>query len=346
MWNIIFLCILLFEIFPFARTALLYCFFLFWAGIFIVITIICNLPIFAIIDWAYLNSDWVFNQDIHHTTCPSNTTTAILQREADDAARISTAEWLDSQRAIIDFRFFSPSSSDRGPDLQTRLELRAQANSRLVRAFGVDNSLTTSFISTHKQFHARAARLISEASRDPGRWTRLYGLAKGVLKRDVMDARAVKKPLSLADCARRMCLVVVLVDNFGEEGLVHGTGSVLGKIAARVNDAWVRSKCDDGGERDEILEGMIKGLGLREDKGRGNVLEVEEVLGIIMPQYETLWRVVLLTFVTAFHRQVRKENLDRAETVPGCLGGGEKETEALKLAMVSHPFSVACLGGD
>ncbi|KAK1830714.1 hypothetical protein QBC39DRAFT_260213 [Podospora conica] len=241
--------------------------------------------------------------------------------------------WLNTQRAIVDFSFFSSPDAPL-PDLSTRLELRAQANARLVRAFGITNSLTTSSIDTNQQFHDKATRLINQASQDPDRWTRLYSLAEGLLKQDVVHTRLAAKPLGLADCVRRMCLAVVLVDNFGDEGIVHEKGGLLGEIAARVNEVWVKSKCDVGGEggRDEGLEEMIGGLGLRDNKGQGELLRVEEILGIIMPQYETLWRVVLLTFVTAFHRQARKENAERVKGVPGCLGKKGTEEEALKVA--------------
>lgn len=274
------------------------------------------------------------------------TTTSATAVDATDEARhlstatwSGTAAWIDTQRAIVDFRFFSPHGPPL-PDAAIRLELRAQANARLVRAFGINNSLTTSSVHIHKQFYDKATALINEASQDPDRWTKLYNLAGGLLKQDIVEALLAAQPLGLADGVRKMCLSVVLADNFGEDAIVRVERDVLGRIAGKVNAVWVRSKCEQEGDggRDEVLEEMIAGLGLRGDRGHGEELRVEEVLGIIMPQYETLWRVVLLTFVTAFHRQPRQENVKRVEGVPGCLGKGDEE--ALKLAMVSAVLSI------
>lgn len=279
----------------------------------------------------------------HYSTWTTTSATAVdatnEARQVSTATWTDTAAWLDTQRAIVDFRFFSPHGPPL-PDAAIRLQLRAEANARLVRAFGIENSLTTSSVHVHKQFYDKATALINEANHNPGRWLKLYDLAGGVLKQDIVDAVLSAQPLGLADCVRKMCLSVVLADNFGEEAIVFVERDLLGKIAGKVNEVWVRSKCEEGGGggRDEGLEEMINGLGLRGHRGQGEVLRVEEVLGIIMPQYETLWRVVLLTFVTAFHRQPRQENVKRVEGVPGCLGKGDEE--ALKLAMVSAVFSV------
>lgn len=341
MADFIFSCIFHFLAHPLETcvVALLCC--LYWIALFIIDIIwtwphLCALALMAFGLSKALNE--TFDQYSRWTT-PS----ATAVDAADDALQVSTATWsdtaawLDTQRAIVDFRFFSPHGPPL-PDVAIRLRLRAEANARLVRAFGIENSLTTSSFHVHKQFYDKATALINEANHNPGRWLKLYDLAGGLLKQDIVGAVLAAQPLGLADCVRKMCLSVVLADNFGEDAIVRAERDVLGKIASKVNKVWVQSKCekDGGGGRDADLEEMINGLGLRGDRGQGEALRVEEVLGIIMPQYETLWRVVLLTFVTAFHRQPRQENVKRVEGVPGCLGKGDEE--ALKLAMVSAVF--------
>jgi len=337
MMEFIVWCIVFVVFFPFGKTAL-FNLFLYWIYL---ILLCCILAIISVIIWAWPLILALFAWlclNLYYANVLSNlpqwqATAATAIEYTAEARQASTATWLDTQRAIIDFSFFSPPGAPL-PDAPTRLELRAQANARLVRAFGITNSLTTSSTHIHKRFQEKAARLINEANQDPGRWTKLYRLAEEVLEGDIVFNLITAEPLGLADCVRRMCLAVVLADNFGDEVIVHAEGGVLGRIAARVNKVWVRSKCDQEGEggRDEVLEDMIVGLELRENRGQGEVLRVGEVLGIIMPQYETLWRVVLLTFVTAFHRQAREENVKRVEGVPGCLGKGDGEV--LKLAQV------------
>ncbi len=114
-------------------------------------------------------------------------------------------------------------------------------------------------------------------------------------------------------------------------------------ITREINTQWMRSKCDPDLPRSRLLTESLESLrltkcakGEREADLREEKVTPEEALGIIMPQYETLWRVVLLTFVTAYHRQGRKENVLRGEDVPSCLGNSMRESEALKLAKVRH----------
>lgn len=342
MADFLFSCIFHFLAHPLetSMAALLCC--LYWNALFL-INIMWTWPHLCALALMAFGLHKAFEESFgHYSTWITTSATAIdatdEARQVSTATWTDTAAWLDTQRAIVDFRFFSPHGPPL-PDAAIRLQLRAEANARLVRAFGIENSLTTSSVHVHKQFYDKATALINEASQDPDRWTKLYDLAGGLLKQDIVDAVLSTQPLGLADCVRKVCLSVVLADNFGEEAIVLVERDVLGKIAGKVNEVWVRSKCEKGGEggRDEGLEEMINGLGLRGDRGQGEVLRVEEVLGIIMPQYETLWRVVLLTFVTAFHRQPREENVKRVEGVPGCLGKGDEE--ALKLAMVSAVLS-------
>jgi hypothetical protein len=97
----------------------------------------------------------------------------------------------------------------------------------------------------------------------------------------------------------------------------------------------------------ERLNSAIASLSIRSpfkdeftEKDQDALLTPAEVLSILMPQYETLWRVVLLTFVSAYHRQpaAYHDAVQRTADVPACLGDPAREGEALKLAKVKkHP---------
>lgn len=247
-------------------------------------------------------------------------------RPIEPATQQPVEEWLRIQRSRVDFSFLG---TPRLP-LQARLTLRAQANRRLVSAFGIANSLTTSSPEVHTLFLKEASRVLGVGG--GSRWPNLYSVAEFLLERDVDTMKGQNSPLSLADCAQRLCLTVVLVDNFGIDArdIPPETARF---IATEINRQWLYSKCDASTAKSEDLNTTLRDLGLRAKDGP--VLTPEQVLGIVMPQYETLWRVVLLTFVTAYHRQLRPENISRGADVPDCLGDPNREAEAVKLAKVS-----------
>lgn len=234
-------------------------------------------------------------------------------------------EWLRKQRAIVDFTYFGTPR----PPLQARLALRAQPNQRLVSAFGITNSLTTTSIHIHNDFLRMASEIIN--SGDATRWSGLYEAAEKLLNRDAGDVR--EDGLALADCAQRLCLVVVLFDNFGLDPMSIPIDTARA-ITRTINSQWLASKCNQATPKSQHLGNLLDNLGLRGKKG--DVLAAEEVLGIIMPQYETLWRVVLLTFVTAYHRQYQPDFVAMVRDVPACLGNKLQEKDALQLAQVSR----------
>lgn len=122
-------------------------------------------------------------------------------------------EWLREQRSIVDFTFLGTPQ----PSLQARLTLRARPDQRLVSAIGITNSLTTSSIDVHTGFKRMSSEIISPGDAGRMRWSKLYGVAENLLHRDAMAMH--KDGLALADCAQRLCLAVVLVDNFGVDAM-------------------------------------------------------------------------------------------------------------------------------
>jgi len=240
---------------------------------------------------------------------------------------LSIKEWLREQRSIVDFTFLGTLQ----PPLQERLDLRAGPNQRLVSAFGITNSLTTSSIDVHNDFRRMSSEIISPGEAGRMRWSKLYKVAESLLHRDAIGMH--EDGLALADCAQRLCLAVVLVDNFGLD-VMSIPINVLRGITKGINSQWLSSKCNPATPKAKHINDMLDSLAL---KGRnGDQLAAEEVLSIIMPQYETLWRVVLLTFVTAYHRQYRPHIAVRVQSVPACLGDDDdQEREVLKIAEVS-----------
>jgi len=241
---------------------------------------------------------------------------------------------IEAVRRIVGFGYVP----DMGRDLPQRLKLRALPNERLVSAFGVNNSLTTSDPDIHRDFMRVAMEVTKRRDNNDSntgvdsRWVRLYGIAETRLRHDLQFAASSKgqptKTIPLADCAQRLCLTVVLVDNFDMDpaDIPTHTASI---ITREINRQWISSKSEPQLPKSDLLNERLRTLRLRRLAG----LSPEEILSRIMPQYETLWRVVLLTFVTAYHREYRPAAVkDMAEDVPRCLGDRNRERKALRLA--------------
>ncbi|KAH7626873.1 hypothetical protein B0T09DRAFT_35691 [Sordaria sp. MPI-SDFR-AT-0083] len=239
------------------------------------------------------------------------------------AAQALATKRVNHARSVIDFSYAGPKL-----DLENRLSLRALANSRLVTAFGINTSLTSSSVTVHQEFRKLANASISKSNAD---WQKLYEVAMNFLRVNEAGQDMVR----LAECVRCLCFVVVLVSQFGadltklDEGLVK-------KVTDEINAQWLRSKVNDGTlRRSARLSHYLYTLFEDPEKSvvEGATISSTQALGLIMPQYETLWRVVLLTYVTAYHRQSDRRSLKkRVRDVPVCLGNAAKEKEALKLA--------------
>ncbi|AEO61533.1 hypothetical protein MYCTH_2070700 [Thermothelomyces thermophilus ATCC 42464] len=237
-------------------------------------------------------------------------------------------EWVHEQLRVADFRYAG------NIRLEERLRLRATENRRLRAAFGIDNSLTTTSPSDHRAFLKRASWLLKRGDRS---WEQLYRTAEDFLGAEVRAAvKEGRYGLHLAESVRCMVLAVVLFDNFGIEPASIPRAHLV-TITREINEQWLRSKRDPVGVApSSLLYSTIESLNVMSPFANTEsvVLSAPEVLSLLMPQYETLWRVVLLTFVTAYHHQpdAYPDAVQRTADVPACLGHPAKEKEALKLA--------------
>ncbi|KAL1839808.1 hypothetical protein VTJ49DRAFT_1087 [Mycothermus thermophilus] len=258
-------------------------------------------------------------------------------------------KWIKTQLDIANFKYAGTTT------IEERLLLRAAENRRLCAAFGIDNSLTTESLATHKRFLNAVSRILNRTDR---RWTDLYHLAERLInarlstdrQRECLRRTNDNCRVRLPELARCVVLAVVLHDSFGLDA-ARIPWDYLMVITREINEQWLRSKrAPHKVVKSELLNatirrlGVIRGVavtssssGLGHDGGDDNrekILSPEEALGLLMPQYETLWRVVLLTFVTAFHYQPEayRDAKRRMADVPGCLGDPQREGEALKLA--------------
>jgi hypothetical protein len=215
------------------------------------------------------------------------------------------------------------------------LHLRASENRRLTAAFGIENSLTTEIPETHKAFLEMASGVLNKRDRS---WDKLYTTAEAFLEEEIdLASQHGQSTVRLAESVRCMVLAVVLLDSFRLGHAVER--SDLATITNEINSQWLKSKCNpDNVTPSDLLNSTIASLHL-ESPDRTRIMTPAEALGLLMPQYETLWRVVLLTFVTAYHHQpaAYADTVERTASVPHHLGDPSREAEALKLAQVSPP---------
>ncbi|KAK4222571.1 putative cytochrome P450 [Podospora fimiseda] len=238
-------------------------------------------------------------------------------------------EWLQEQRSIITFNFVGPTKIK-----DEHLVLRARANNGVRQAFGIENSLTTTSPEAHRAFLNLASSHVNKRTRD---WTKLYCAAKAFLEGEIATALDTGKPIQISECIQCACLTVVLFDNFAVDPAALPRQSLV-IIASEINKQWLMSKSKAPGvtiKKSSLLDETIYSLHLIPYKSIHALILPEYVLSVIMPQYETLWRVVLLAFVTAYHRQPSAALAKRVENVPACLGKPDKEKEALKVGKES-----------
>lgn len=253
------------------------------------------------------------------------------QRLAASCARVQYC------RDIVDFSYIASS-----PDLTDRLRLRAGPNKRLVQTFGIDNSFTTTNPRVHRAFLQAATQPLRKLSQET--WTVLFQKAihilreeRSVARADTCDRALVCGSIPLASCVRRLCFNVIFSVLFEQTDpdpctmLRHDVDTVTKEINAQ----WLMSKAEGTRKRSELLESALLRLIASSSKP---ATTPEAALNIILPAYETLWRVVMLTFVSVSHRERNACNLERLRSLPQCLGrGNDVETQARLIAKVSVP---------
>ncbi len=250
----------------------------------------------------------------------------------------TTTAWdrVQEARRIINFEYAGKCTKEQ------RLALRAGPNQRLFRAFGITNSFTTADFAVHRSFRTDASSPLHKMARNRSQWQTLYGQADAILGREIeeqQDTRGSSEGILLAPCVRRLCLRLVLGILFGVDPLRPSTDDIT-TVVNDINYQWVRSKSTaDIAEAGSLNDTLSRLLQLANPPN----VPVKKALALILPAYETLWRVVLLTFISASHRSpspVRLEQLD----VPACLGRKDPiEKQALTLANVRHATHIPYL---
>lgn len=190
----------------------------------------------------------------------------------------------------------------------TPLEARAGPNQRLVKAFGIDNAFTTVDEDYHKAFRMKVVKALKTSDED---WCRLWRSTRGIV-RDQVARQEWKTSLPLASLVRIVVFKVVLLQFFPDSALIN-EDLAIAKVTELINVLWVDSKTSGylGSKSGNLFapkEAQTSSQFVQTDGGDLATLQeslgrifptyqcndpVRTPLNIILPAYETLWRVVL-----------------------------------------------------
>jgi hypothetical protein len=181
--------------------------------------------------------------------------------------KVRTIRSLDSGRAILT----TP------PANLTPLASRALPNQRLVTAFGINNSFTTTSYARHKVFRSRVEHLLRLS---PASWQQISTLAQALLRNH-------RDSLHLVPFVRQYVLTTILHIFFPD--FTPFQSDAVAELGDLIHSLWIQSKAgappaNSQQRLQETLLRVFPGI-------------AENPLDLLLPAYETLWRAVLLGFL-------------------------------------------------
>ncbi|KAI1374251.1 cytochrome P450 [Hypoxylon crocopeplum] len=244
-------------------------------------------------------------------------------------------EYVRQQQDIANFNFLGENRHS----LTDRLRARAIPNQRLVEAFGIDSSFTTTDPTIHSNFLQSARHAMGKMSTE--KWIDMFNVAQTALNQTVAHiAPSRQQALPLARLARVFVFTSILHVFFDVQPDAIDIDDAV-RATEAINTLWVQSK--DGGQpapRRESQEQLLAALrrllpACFPCEPRGNPLNT------IIPAYETMWRAVLLAFVCAGFRGVDRATArqfrDVVAGVPACFGWEpKKELEDVALSFAKE----------
>ncbi|KAI1768160.1 hypothetical protein GGR53DRAFT_479239 [Hypoxylon sp. FL1150] len=209
----------------------------------------------------------------------------------------AATRFVEEQLAIANFGVLGK------PDLPSRLRARAIPNRRLIKAFGIVSSFTTEDPRIHGAFLRRATADINKMGLV--HCVEFLNAAQLALSRTIAHLGgpcSSSSALPLARLVRTFVLVAILHKFFRVDPASVDVGAAV-DAAESINRLWIRSKDQDPEPQQQVcdrallqaaLERLLPGCFPCEPK--------DHPVNIVIPAYETMWRVVLLTYVAAGFR--------------------------------------------
>ena len=178
----------------------------------------------------------------------------------------------------------------------SKVQSRAYPNKRLVRTFGIDNAFTTINENYRKDFHSYAKKKITL---DDGRFEIIADLAKQLVGTAIPQPESGIASIRLDSLGQSVTLKISLHVLFDLDPFQLDDELIV-EIARSINFLWTKSKLIKY-PSDVDQERLRKALGRIFPSGGPNARQ--NPLNLILPTYETMWRVALSCFIEVTFRQ-------------------------------------------
>ncbi|KAG0651491.1 Cytochrome P450 [Hyphodiscus hymeniophilus] len=179
------------------------------------------------------------------------------------------------------------------------LEERAKPNERLVRVFEIENAFTTTDPTWHKEFVALVKTLLRTSDKD---WKEHADFASDTIHQ-VVDTTSTQSTLELTVQALVFRLVIV---KFFPDTPAPSMQDIH-FITLQINSLWIASKYCNSGDSELVSAKMHLRKRIQQVFGSDTADGQNNPLNIILPAYETLWRIVLRTFLEVRFRSTITE---------------------------------------
>ncbi|MCJ1430136.1 hypothetical protein MMC29_008051 [Sticta canariensis] len=218
----------------------------------------------------------------------------------------------------------------------TWVKARAIPNQRLVTAFGIHNAFTTFDDGYRARFQKDAAQKLRLT--DLWSWKHLANFARELLSKS-LQTKLNRGEIPLVPLVQSLVLKIVISAMFDLNPFTLNDDTVS-DLAHQINELWLESKLSPmNGARIRYLKS-----GLEENLGKifpGQSLEPERTpMNLILPAYETMWRVVFRCFL-----EVAFRNPATAPTFRQALVRYLERSTAVQFEKASDkdPVSVSCI---
>lgn len=175
------------------------------------------------------------------------------------------------------------------------LDARARPNLRVKLAFGIDSYFTSSDERSRKKFRASVEKLLSV---DEEEWVNFANTARETAKEALDSGKG--DTASLSSVVQLVTLKTMMRVLWPGRDLKQSTNEQIATLAHEVNLQWLRSKeansNDDPSwlfDRQTSLRDAVKGVFPDWNEDDSN----KDPCNLILPGYETMWRVVLRCFI-------------------------------------------------
>ncbi len=184
-------------------------------------------------------------------------------------------------------------------DCLTLLEARAGPNQRLVETFGIDNAFTTIDPEYRKDF---VVEIMAKLRTTDVEWGIMSDLATNFV-RTGLEHGDLQDGILLAPLVQNVVLKVVLSKFFPQEAKLSDDAAIA-TTAECINVLWMESKDDKfpAAWKVSMKQSLVTALSKLLPKHEARIPR-RNPLNIILPAYETLWRVVLRCLIEILWRR-------------------------------------------